>query len=246
MSARIHVGTSGWHYPHWRGSFYPDRLPARMWLEYYAERLSCVEINNSFYRPPGVSDVLSWIQRTPADFHFAIKAWRGITHRRKLRDSAPLAEEFLGPLWRLGRRLGPVLYQLPPRWRCNTDRLREFLTRLPRRRGLRYAFEFRDPDWHREEVYQLLSAHNAAFCIFELGGLHSPPITTADFVYVRLHGPGAAYSGRYTSRSLCRWAEQLRTWRNEGRNVWLFFDNDQAGYAAENALTLQALVADGV
>ena len=245
MSGGLHIGTSGWHYPHWRGPFYPVRLPAREWLGYYAARLSCVEINNSFYRRPAAADVRAWAGQTPADFRFAVKAWRGITHRRKLLDCAPLVADFLAPLRRLGRRLGPILFQLPPRWRCNPDRLRDFLAVLPRRGGLRYAFEFRDPDWHREEVYALLARHNAAFCVFELGALRTQPVATADFVYVRLHGPAGAYAGCYPAPALRRWAERLRDWRAEGREVWLFFDNDEAGYAVMNAMSLARRVARG-
>jgi uncharacterized protein YecE (DUF72 family) len=242
MSAGIHIGTSGWHYPHWRGNFYPARLPARAWLGYYAERLSCVEINNSFYRLPALPEIRSWSGQTPEDFRFAVKAWRVITHRHRLKDCAPFIADFLAPARRLGRRLGPILFQLPPRWRCNMARLRDFLALLPRRPGMRYAFEFRDPDWHREEVYALLARFNAAFCIFELGALRAPPIATADFVYVRLHGPAGAYAGSYAAPALRRWAARLRDWHREGRDVWLFFDNDEAGYAVRNALTLRALV----
>lgn len=241
MSEGIHIGTSGWHYPHWRGSFYPARLPARAWLSYYAERLSCVELNNSFYRQPALADVRAWAGQTPADFRFAVKVWRGITHRHRLKDCGSFVEEFLSPLRRFGRRLGPILFQLPPRWRCNCDRLRDFLAALPRHGRLRYAFEFRDPDWHREDVYALLARYNAAFCIFELGALRAPMIATADFVYVRLHGPAGPYAGSYSAGALRRWAERLRAWRGEGREAWLFFDNDEAGYAVRNALTLRAL-----
>lgn len=242
MSPRIHIGTSGWHYPHWRNIFYPDRLKPQEWLRYYAERLSCVELNNSFYRIPSPHDVETWVGQAPPGFRFAVKGWRGITHRRKLRDCAQFLDNFLDPLRRFGRGLGPILFQLPPRWHCDVGRLRDFLARLPRRDRLRYAFEFRDPDWHRDEVYGLLAAYNAAFCVFELGELRSPHIATADFVYVRLHGPAGAYAGTYSAQTLRRWAARLHSWRKEGREGWLFFDNDEAGHAVQNALSLCRLV----
>lgn len=245
MSARIHIGTSGWHYSHWRDNFYPAQLKPQEWLHYYAEQLSCVELNNSFYRIPSLHDIESWAGQTPTHFRFAVKAWRGITHRRKLKDCAQFIDNFLAPVQRLGCKLGPLLFQLPPRWRCNSDRLRDFLARLPRHGGLRYAFEFRDPSWHREEVYELLAGHDAAFCIFELGALHSPHIATADFVYVRLHGPTGAYAGAYSAQALRHWATRLHGWRDEGREIWLFFDNDEAGHAVRNALTLRAFVEHG-
>ncbi len=136
-----------------------------------------------------------------------------------------------------------MLFQLPPRWRCNTERLGRFLAALPA--GYRYAFEFRDHSWHNDDVYALLRAHNAAFCAYHLDGFTSPAVATADFAYVRLHGPGGAYEGDYAKPTLRRWAERLRAWRDEGRDAYLYFDNDDSGYAVKNAITLKALLAEG-
>jgi uncharacterized protein YecE (DUF72 family) len=240
MSGAIHVGTSGWHYKHWRSVFYPADLKPRDWLRYYAARLSCVELNNSFYRIPSAHNIELWAGEAPAGFRFAVKAWGGITHRKRLHDCAALLDAFLQPVLQLGRRLGPILFQLPPRWPCNPERLRDFLAQLPRRRNLRYAFEFRDPSWHNADIYRLLAEYDAAFCLFELGGQRTRyDIATADLVYVRLHGPAGRYGGDYSAAALRRWADRLRGWRDEGRDVWLFFDNDQAGYAVKNAIALR-------
>ncbi len=139
----------------------------------------------------------------------------------------------------LGKKRGPVLFQLPPRWRCNPARLDEFLRALPV--GLACAFELRDPRWHNEEVYQLLRRHNAAFCIYELAGFCSPIIHTADFAYVRLHGPVTAYSGCYTRQALRKWVRRLQAW-TDLRAVYVYFDNDESAYAPRNALELRALL----
>ncbi|HFD92391.1 MAG TPA: DUF72 domain-containing protein [Gammaproteobacteria bacterium] len=237
MPATIRIGTSGWHYPHWKQRFYPGDLPATGWLPYYARYLRCVEINNTFYHLPQENTIEKWRNLTPADFVFAVKAPQTITHRRKLKQCTPLVEEFLERLSPLEDKLEIILFQLPPRWHCNTARLGTFLRNLPP--GRRYAFEFRDPTWHDEAVYALLREANAAFCLYELGDLTTPLIMTADFVYVRLHGPAGPYAGSYTPTALRRWAQHLRRWQGEGKDCWLFFDNDQNAYAVKNALALQ-------
>lgn len=239
--AQIHIGTSGWHYPHWRGVFYPTDLPANRWLGFYAAQLRSTEINNSFYRLPSPDAVAQWVKDTPPDFTFAVKAWRVITHRKKLKDCAQVLGTFLDTVEPLGTKLGPILFQLPPRWHCNPQRLADFVALLPR--GRRYTFEFRDHSWHCREVYDLLRAHSLAFCIYELDGFRSPSVITGNFVYVRLHGPGSAYSGNYHPNTLRSWSRRAREMRQQGRDVYLFFDNDQAGYAVHNALTLQRLAA---
>ena len=239
-AGRVRVGTSGWHYPHWRGPFYPRDLPPARWLEWYADRFDTVEINNSFYRTPDPETCAAWASQVPAAFRFAVKANRAITHRRKLKDAGALLADFLDRIAPLGRRRGPLLFQLPPRWRCNTARLADFLAAVPK--GLPCAFEFRDPDWHRDEVYRLLERHGAAFCIFDLGGTLSPLAVTAPLVYVRLHGPDGPYAGSYATPTLRAWARRAAAWARAGHEVWIFFDNDERGHAARNALTLRRLL----
>jgi uncharacterized protein YecE (DUF72 family) len=242
MRAMLYVGTSGWHYPHWQGPFYPENLPGKDWLAYYAGRLSTVEINNSFYRLPAAATFRDWQAGTPPGFLFAVKASRYITHMKKLKDPEEPLATFLERADGLGDKLGPILFQLPPNWRLNLDRLRSFLEALPG--GYRFAFEFRDPSWFDEQVYELLVAHQAAFCIYELGGLLSPREVTAGWAYVRLHGPGGAYRGKYDVQALAGWMGAFSTWMRQGKDVYCYFDNDQAGYAVQNALALQAMAPD--
>lgn len=238
--AEIRVGTSGWHYAHWRGPFYPSGLDSAAWLHHYSEHLDTVEINNSFYRLPERSACAVWARETPKDFLFSVKAWRMLTHMKKLKDCGALIERFFEQTKGLGRKHGPVLFQLPPRWRCNPERLEGFLAALPARR--RYAFEFRDPSWHTDDVLDLLAQRNAAFCIFELGELRTPEICTADFAYVRLHGSKGPYRGSYAHATLRRWARRIGAWAADGKDVYLYFDNDENAFAVDNALTLTRLI----
>lgn len=237
---RVHIGTSGWHYKHWKGPFYPaDLAPAKM-LGWYIDRFDTVEINNSFYRLPAASALELWCRQTPANFCFAVKASRYITHNRKLKDPQNAVEKFIGVIEKLGRRLGPILFQLPPAWKVNVERLEEFLAGLPR--GHRYAFEFRNETWDIAQVYEVLHRHNAAYCIYELAGFLSPFQITADFAYVRLHGPANKYQGDYSEQTLRGWVERIEGWRKELRHVFVYFDNDQAGFVPKNALELRKMV----
>lgn len=236
----VHIGTSGWHYNHWRGPFYPEDLPSARMLPWYTQHFDTVEINNSFYRLPTTEALAAWCRETPREFCFAVKASRYITHNRKLKDPEESNHKFFSQIARLGRRLGPTLFQLPPSWKLNLERLEEFLAALPRKR--RYVFEFRNPTWNVPPVYEALRRHNAAFCIFELAGFQSPIEITAEFTYMRLHGPGGAYQGSYSQEHLKSWANRIKTWRTELRHVFVYFDNDQSGFAAQNALQLKRML----
>ena len=238
----IHIGTSGWHYKHWKGPFYPEKLPAHRMLEWYAESFDTVELNNTFYRLPLENGVRTWRESTPGRFCFAAKGSRFLTHMKKLKDPEPGIEKFFLRLDPLGRKLGPIVFQLPPWWEKAPDRLETFLAALPG--SHKYAFELRNPTWHTEEIYRILRRHNTAFCIFEISGFRSEPVLTADFTYVRLHGPGGAYQGSYTEEQLGAWAERVRQWAKKLRAVYFYFDNDQAAYAVENALALKAMLHD--
>jgi uncharacterized protein YecE (DUF72 family) len=236
------IGTSGWHYPHWRGTFYPADLPARHWLEYYAERFSCVELNNSFYKLPKLSTIANWVDSTPEGFVFAVKAPRLITHMKKLHDCTESLHRFLDTINGFGDRLSVLLFQLPPRWHENADRLGEFLSEVPR--GYRLAFEFRDLSWYTAAVYEVLRDHNAACCEYDLEGRYQRAEITADFTYWRLHGPSEdAYSGSYSPQRLRGYANRLHTGLHAGTDAYVFFDNDEAGYAATNAQSLLRMLA---
>jgi uncharacterized protein YecE (DUF72 family) len=236
---KIRVGTSGWNYDHWRKNFYPQELQPTEWLDYYARRLSTVEINNSFYNLPSAKTFRKWADTVPESFLFAVKASRYITHMKKLKDPEEPLKRFLGRVEYLRERRGPILFQLPPRWRVNTGRLREFLDHLPD--DCRATFEFRDTTWWNDEVYRVLEDYKVAFCIYHLAGVHSPEIMTSDFVYIRLHGPGAAYQGLYDKQTLTGWAGAISAWAGAGKEVYCYFDNDQDGYAARNAMELREL-----
>jgi len=237
----IHIGTSGWYYPHWVDRFYPVGLRRQDWLEYYSRHFDCAEVNNTFYRLPTPDSIDRWMAQTPRHFSFTLKASRFITHMKKLRDCAAPLAEFLGLARRLGERLGAVVFQLPPHWHANKERLEVFLALLPS--DLQFAIEFRDPSWHVESIYQLLRQHGVAFCQFDLAGFRSPAVVTAGLVYLRLHGPREAYAGNYDDMRLRQWADSLNAWNEDGYDAYVFFDNDQDACAVHNALALQELVA---
>jgi len=233
---RIHIGTSGWNYPHWKGNFYPGELKQADWLGFYQQRFKDVEINNTFYQLPNENTFAKWRGGTPPGVPFPPKRKRPITHMKKLKDPSSSLEKFLARARLLGDRLGPLLFQLPPRWNCDIQRLADFLAALPQ--DLRCVFEFRDPSWWNDRVLKLLADHGAAFCVFELAGKRSPKELTADFAYVRLHGPGEAYQGEYGDPALQEWAKTFSECLDAGKEVFCFFDNDQSGFAPKNALRL--------
>lgn len=241
--AEIRIGTSGWHYDAWRGTFYPKTVPKARLLSCYAERFDTVEINNTFYRLPPRETLQAWARATPGRFLFACKASRFITHMKKLKDPVVSSQKFFDAIEVLGSKLGPILFQLPPGWKADSGRLRDFLQALPA--GYRYAFEFRDPRWIVDEVYRLLEEHGAAFCVYDLDRRTSPDTLTAPFAYVRLHGPEGPYQGSYSDDVLRAWSRTLCRWHGEGRDVYCYFDNDQKGYAPHDALRLRRLMGTG-
>lgn len=240
MATKLYIGTSGWHYKHWKGTFYPAELKAREHFDYYMKYFDTVEINNTFYRLPPKEVFLGWTNKVDKDFIYVVKASRFITHMKKLNDASEGLANFLENTAMLGENLGPILFQLPPNWEINTLRLEKFLHSLPKQ--FRYVFEFRNSTWYNEEVYKLLEEHNCAFCIYELAGHLSPVKVTADFVYLRLHGPDGKYQGSYSDENLEKWASQCREWMNSGKDTYVYFDNDEKGYAAFNALKLKELL----
>jgi uncharacterized protein YecE (DUF72 family) len=240
--SKIYIGTSGWHYAHWVGPFYPEDAPPDAFLAYYARKLRSVEINHTFYQLPDPATLAKWRDSTPAGFLFACKASRYITHMKKLKDPAPATRRFFDAVTMLGNKLGPILFQLPPRWCVDADRLTRFLEALPER--LRFAFEFRDESWFTPRICELLARHNAALCAYDLDRRRSPVKVTASFVYVRLHGPDGPYRGQYDGWTLCGWARRFLTWSKAGLDIYCYLDNDELGYAAQDAMRLAEMVAD--
>lgn len=235
----IHIGTSGWHYKHWVGTFYPERLPASKMFAFYCERFDTVELNTTFYSLPKPAGLKNWYNISPPNFCFAAKGSRFITHMKKLKDPDNALARYFDCIDRLNEKLGPILFQLPPNWAFDQGRFLAFLHCLPKYH--RYAFEFRNPTWDNPRAYELLEQHRVGYCIFDLAGYQSPLQVTADLVYVRLHGPGGKYQGSYSDEALRLWAERIRQWSGEGRAVYVYFDNDDSGYAARNALRLREM-----
>jgi uncharacterized protein YecE (DUF72 family) len=242
MRGKIHIGTSGWRYKHWLGRFYPQNLPAKEMLRFYARYFDTVELNNSFYHLPASTTFDSWRDHSPTRFLFAVKGSRFITHMKKLKDPESSTAKFFLGAERLENKLGPILFQLPPRWNVNIERLANFLEVLPKQH--RYVIEFRDESWIVEEVFEVLRQHNAAFCIHDLGGQQTPLEITADFTYLRFHGPGSAkYVGSYSRRTLQDWANKIADWQKRLKAVYAYFNNDIGGAAVRNAVDLQRLLA---
>jgi uncharacterized protein YecE (DUF72 family) len=240
-SGEIRIGTSGWMYDGWRGALYPQRLPKRCWLEYYASRFATAEINSAFYRTPSLEAVRGWRDGTPRDFVFAWKASKFITHWKRLSEKCDNSIALLQTrLAVLGPKASIVLFQLPPQFSKNLERLASFLPMLPRRR--RYAFEFRHRSWYDDDVLDLLQHHRVALCISDHADAPTPWQATAPHVYLRGHGPSGRYSGSYTLATLRRWRDAIRRWQGEGRDVFVYFDNDQKAAAPADARRLIALL----
>jgi uncharacterized protein YecE (DUF72 family) len=240
--SEVRIGCSGWNYAHWRERVYPKGLPQRRWLEYYATLFDTVEINNTFYRLPRVTSVQRWVEESPAGFLLAVKMSRYITHIRRLsglEQGIPLFYSRIAPLAR-SPKLGPVLWQLPPTFKRDDERLAATLEALP---GGRHCFEFREASWYAEEVYELLRRRGVALVIpdspkypfrtFEL---------TADWTFVRFHHGRRGRGGNYSETELREWADRLDSWRGDGLDVYAYFNNDWEGYAVRNGLRLKELL----
>jgi uncharacterized protein YecE (DUF72 family) len=227
--ATLFVGTSGFAYPAWKPGFYPAKLPANQFLKHYAERLNCVEINYTFRRLPAAATLAAWVEATPTGFVFAVKANMRITHILRLRNAEQATEVFLkaiDPL-RASRRLGPVLFQLPPQMKCDVGLLRSYLGLLPR--GMRYAFEFRHASWLVDEVYDELQRNNVSLCVAESEKLEVPEVITADFVYYRLRKP------EYTEEDVDALAARARELLATERDLYLMFKHEESPAGALNA-----------
>ncbi|HEY8003688.1 MAG TPA: DUF72 domain-containing protein [Phenylobacterium sp.] len=238
MSA-LRIGCSGWTYKDWKGPFYPAKTPDRLLLEHYATCFDTAEINASFYRLPSEQMVEGWTRRPPRGFLFAWKVSRFITHNKKLNDCADSVALVFGRMAPLGDRLGPALVQLPPMLHRDDDRLARFLDLLPK--GGRCTVEFRHPSWYDPAVFRILADHDAALCISDHHSAPSPWEATASFVYLRGHGPGGRYRGRYPPAELDLWAERIAAWRRQGRDAFAYFDNDIKSAAPFDAQALMTL-----
>lgn len=284
--SRIHIGLSGWSYRDWVGRFYPEDLPADRWLPFVADHFDTVEVNRSFYSLLDPSTYRSWYEGVPDGFVFALKGSRYITHMKKLHDvETPMANFFASGVLELGDKLGPVLWQLPARWRFQAERVRDFISLLPTTTGvaaglaarhdervrepateshgdrpLRHVMEVRDPSFFVPELLETLMERNVAFAISHSSAWPYTEDVIGEIAYLRLHGPAALYSSPYSEADLARWARLVAAWatgtdpadgprissganpREDGRDVFVYFDNDSGAHAPPDALRLRQLV----
>ena len=238
----VHIGCSGWVYPHWRERFYPKDVPQRSWLAYYAEHFDTVEINNTFYRLPKPAAVQGWVEHSPPGFIFAVKASRYLTHIKRLKTLDPYVDRFYEPLGALTKseKLGTLLWQFPPNFHRDTDRLSRALGELP---PGRHAFEFRHESWFTDEVYGLLSEHDVALVIGDESSrwISTPHVRTTDWTYLRLHHGSRGRHGNYSATEIETWARRISQWRRD-TEVYVYFNNDWEGYAIRNAKRLKKLL----
>lgn len=239
----IHIGTSGWSYAHWAGVLYPEGLPVERRLDHYLPRFHTAELNASYYRWPSDASFAHWRRRLPDGFLLSVKAPGALTHVKRLFAPEQWLARISRSLARLGSRCGVLLVQLPPGAERDEPRLAYFLDRVPP--GVRVACEFRNPGWHRDCVFDLLQKHGAGYCVISGARLPCVLRATADFVYVRLHGPDHhhLYAGSYSDDDLRWWAERIREWHAQGRDVFAYFNNDGGGNAVRNAVRLRELAA---
>jgi len=240
MALYYYIGTSGWHYEHWRNRFYPEKLVKPKWLEFYAGHFNTVELNNSFYRLPSEAAFATWRDSSPANFTFAVKVSRFITHIKRLRNTEEAVENFISKARILGGKLGPLLYQLPPNMHRNDEVLESFVSTLDR--GLKHVFEFRHQSWLDDSVFEILRRYNVGLCVFDMPSFTCPVVATADFAYVRFHGSTGLYWSCYSDEELADWAKRLVELAVNLKAVYIYFNNDAEAFAVRNAITLRAFL----
>ena len=240
--ARAWIGTSGWSYDHWAGVLYPHGLPPARRRDVYAAEFDTVELNASFYRWPPATSFRAWGTRLSPGFRMAVKASRGLTHARRLYGPEPWVPRIAEAYRLLGDRGGPFLVQLDPRQERDDARLDHFLSVLPP--GVRAALELRHPSWQHPDVWRILERHGAAYVVLSGANLPCHLVATTDLVYLRLHGPSHThlYAGSYSDADLGWWADRIREWLGQGREVYAYFNNDGEGHAVRNARRLREFV----
>ena len=235
-----YVGTSGWHYDHWRGLFYPENLAKPKWLGFYAAHFTTVELNNSFYHLPSEAAFTNWRKLSPEGFVFAVKVSRFITHIKRLRNAEEPLNNFLSRADFLQNKLGPLLYQLPPNMKRNDEALEAFISILPCQ--YRHVFEFRHESWLNDGVFNILRRHDVGLCVFDMPDLKCPLVATADFAYIRFHGSIGLYSSCYGEEELSDWAKKIVQSGQKLKTVYIYFNNDAETYAVRNAQALSQML----
>ncbi len=231
----LRIGTSGYHYEHWRGIFYPEDISHAEWFSHYAKHFDTVEINNTFYRLPPPSVFRGWREQAPWGFCYALKFSRYGSHITRLKKPRAIIGKFLNRAKHLGDFLGPILVQLPPKWKANPERLAAFLQAAPK--NFRWTVEFRDSSWLCQEVYNILNEHGAALCIHDMIENH-PRLLTSGWTYLRFHGD--RYTGSYSAHKLSAEARWIKQQVGDGKDVFAYFNNDAQGYAVQNATDLRS------
>lgn len=242
-SDKLHIGTSGWSYKHWQGVFYPPEIKPEKYIEYYAAIFSCVELNASFYNLPRLTTAARWMSRTPGNFRFCPKMSRLITHHLQLANATEPLQKFFYLFDGMRQKLGPVLIQLPPGLSYERQLFSDFFRVLKEKYdNYRYAIEVRHRSWICDEFFQLLADNDIAFVIADSGNRYPwAEAVTTDLVYLRLHGREQLYASDYHDSDLMIYAQKIQQWLNEGKEVWVFFNNDYHGYAVKNAARMKEL-----
>ena len=243
MPGKLYIGTSGYSYKHWsEGVFYPAGLKQNKWLEYYCKHFNTVELNVTFYRLPRQVVFAGWNRRTPEGFVFAVKGSRFITHIKRLKASKDALKLMFERAKPLAKKIDVVLWQLPPKFKCDAERLSSFLRQLSKYKKFRHVFEFREASWFNNKTFQLLKKYNIAICSADWPECSRDLHPTADFVYIRRHGAGAGlYSGCYSDTRLKKDAKLIAKQLSSGRDVYIYFNNDAHGWAVKNAETLKKI-----
>ena len=242
----IYIGTSGWVYSDWQERFYPAELPGKERLSFYARHFGTTEVNYSFYRIPRPATYRNWAVQVPEKFLFAVKAHRSITHIRRLKNAGDVWKEFLKNALELGAKLGPILLQLPPSLRADASLLENLLSGIRKKaptHELRVAIEFRHASWFETGIFDLMRAYGTCLVMAHSERYPlSPNEATADFVYIRLHGPGQMFASKYSLEELALWARIIRMWAQKGKTVFVYFNNDFHAGAVENAQALSSML----
>jgi len=237
----IYIGTSGWSYGDWAdGVFYPTDISNKEWLKYYSSQFNTVEINASFYHQMSAKTYAKWHQTVPKDFVFSVKISRFLTHIKKLNEPKEPWQRFIDNAKLLKEKLGPILVQLPPNFRANNEKLESFLKIAPSK--YKFAFEFRNESWFNDGIYQILKRYNAALVFADFKNMPVVEEITADFIYIRMHGPDGLYSSKYSTKQLQGLAYKIKKWESNVKQIYVYFNNDAEGYAVENAMELKQLI----
>ncbi len=239
------IGTSGWNYSHWRKIFYPEEISQGRWLEFYSRYFETVEVNMTFYRFPLEKNVENWKNKVPEGFVFSVKGNRSITHIKKLKNVESLLKKFLSVISMFGEKLGPILFQLPPSFSFKKELLKEFCEILSSQEIIKngkFSIELRDKRWVNEEVFSILRIYNISLCFSDYPGVEIDSPLTADFVYMRRHGPTFLYSSLYSEKEIRRDAFFIEKYLKKNVDVFVYYNNDAHAWAVQNALQLKEMV----